>query len=186
MNTPGTPPEGRPGAVERRKADVPHTGPDRRKVNLPASEWSSAVKEVMEHVEVQRESSQVATEERSWRPLILSALALVFCAVGAWNIVAFQEEMRPAFSQQQVAEGMRATMFLTVMDLEEYRARNGDYPQTLKDAGFDRPDLGFRRTGQGFVLEGRTLTNPILYTSGEDLSHFEQSLDLVLVASGGG
>lgn len=183
MNTPGTPPEG--GAPDRRKADVPYAGPDRRKVSLPPSEWSSAVKEVMEHVEEQREARPAPTPERSWRPLVLSGLALVFCAVGAWNIVAYQEAARPAFSQQQVSDGMRATMFMTVMDLEEYRSRTGDYPRTLEEAGFDRPDLSFRRTGEGFVLEGQTLGSPIIYTSGEDLARFEQSLDVVLIASGG-
>jgi len=186
MTTPGTPPEERPGVVDRREADASFAGPDRRKVSLPKSEWSSTVKEVMDHVEEQREARPGPPQERSWRPLVLSALALVFCAVGAWNVVAWQEASRPAFTHQQVADGMRATMFLTVMELEEYRIRTGDFPRTLEEAGFDRPDLTFRRTGAGFVLEGRTHTGPIIYTSGEDLSPFEQSLDLVLVASGGG
>jgi hypothetical protein len=186
MTQPGTPPEEGPGVVDRRKADAPLTGADRRKVTLPTSEWSSTVKEVMEHVEEQREARPGPARDTSWRPLVLSAMALVFCAVGAWNVVAWQEATRPAFTQQQVADGMRATMFLTVMDLEEYRTRTGDYPRTLEEAGFDRPDLAFRRTGEGFVLEGQTHVGPIIYTSGEDLSRFEQSLDLVLVASGGG
>lgn len=139
----------------------------------------------MEHVEELRDARPEPTPEPAWRPIVLAVLALIFCGVGAWNVVAWQEAGRPAFSQQQVADGMRATMFMTVMDLEEYRTRNGDYPRTLEEAGFDRPDLSFRRTGQGFVLEGRTLLNPIVYTSGEDLAQFEQSLDLVLIASGG-
>ena len=96
-------------------------------------------------------------------PLILSALALVLCAVGG------MEHRRipggkggPAFSQQKVADGVRATMFMTVMDLEAHRSRTGDYPRTLEEAGFHHPDLSYRRTGEGFVLEGQTLTNPIV------------------------
>lgn len=138
----------------------------------------------MEHVEEQREARPAPPPQRSWQPVILSALALVLCAVGAWNIVAFQETGRPAFSQQKVADGVRATMFMTVMDLEAHRSRTGDYPRTLEEAGFQHPELSYRRTGEGFVLEGQTLTTPIVYISGQDLSRFEQSLDLVLVASG--
>ena len=56
---------------------------------------------------------------------------------------------RLAFTHQQVADGMRATMFLTVMELEEYRIRTGDFPRTLEEAGFDRPDLTFRAHRRG-------------------------------------
>jgi hypothetical protein len=184
MNAAGTPPDRPPTPVDRRTSNVPYAGPDRRKVNLPPAEWSSTVKEVMEHVEEQREARPAPPVHRSWQPVILSALAVILCVVGAWNIVAWQESQRPAFSQQKVADGVRATMFMTVMDLEAHRSRTGDYPRTLEEAGFHHPELSYRRTGEGYVLEGQTFTTPIVYVSGEDLSRFEQSLDLVLVASG--
>jgi hypothetical protein len=184
MNTAGTPPDRPATPVDRRTANVPYTGPDRRKVNLPPAEWNSTVQELMEHVEEQREARPAPPVHRSWQPVILSALAVILCAVGAWNIVSWQEAGRPAFSQQAVADGVRATMFMTVVDLEEHRSRTGDYPRTLEEAGFHHPDLVYRRTGEGFVLEGQTLTTPIVYVSGQDLSRFQQSLNLVLVASG--
>lgn len=186
MSSSAPAPGGNPAPVDRRKADVPYAGPDRRKVNLPPAEWNSTVNEVMQHVEERREARPAPPVERSWRPVVLSALAMMLCAVGAWNYVAWQEAGRPAFSEQTVADGVRATMFMTVVDLEEYRGRSGDYPRTLEEAGFHHPDLSYRRTAEGFVLEGRTLTSPIIYVSGQDLSVFEQSLDLVLVASGDG
>lgn len=186
MKSPATPPERDPAPVDRRKADVPYAGPDRRKVNLPPAEWNSTVREVMEHVEERREAKVAPPVERSWQPVVFSVLALLVCAVGVWNYVSWRDASGPAFSQQRVADGVRATMFMTVLDLEEYRSRTGDYPRTLEEAGFHHPELSYRRTGPGFVLEGQTLTTPIVYTSGGDLSRFEESLDVVMVASGGG
>jgi hypothetical protein len=179
----GDPPS--PGG-DRRVAARPYTGPDRRKVSLPPSEWNSALQEVMEHVEEARAAAPVLEPERSWRPLALVFLFLAFAGVVAWNVVQLREESSPAFPQQRVLEGMEATMLLTIMELEQIRSETGEYPASLVGTSVDRPDLSYRRTAGGFVLEGRTLLAPVVYTSGDDLTRFEESLDMVMRAAGGG
>ena len=171
---------------DRRVGARPYTGPDRRKVALPPSEWNSAVKDVMEHVQEARAAAPVVEPERSWRPLAVVLLVLAFGGVVAWNVVQLREDSMPAFTQQRVLEGMQATMLLTIMELEQIRSETGDYPPSLVGTSVDRPDLSYRRTAEGFVLEGRTLLSPIVYTSGDDLTRFEESMDMVLSIGGGG
>jgi hypothetical protein len=163
-----------------------YTGPDRRQVSLPPSEWNLAVQDVLEHVEEARAAAPVLEPQRSWRPLALVLLFLAFAGVVAWNVVQLQEESRPAFTQQRVMQGMEATMLLTIMELEQFRSQTGEYPPILPESSVDRPDLSYRRTAGGFVLEGRTLLSPIVYTSGDDLSRLEESLDMVMRVVGGG
>lgn len=171
---------------DRRVASGPYTGPDRRNVSLPPAEWNSALQEVMEQVEEARVAAPVLEPERSWRPLALVSLFLAFAGVVAWNVVQLREESSPAFTQQRVLEGMEATMLLTIMELEQIRSETGEYPASLVGTPVDRPDLSYRRTGEGYVLEGRTLLGPIVYTSGDDLTLFEESLERVLSIGGGG
>jgi len=164
----------------------PYTGPDRRKVSLPPSEWNSAVQDVLEHVQEARAAAPVLEPERSWRPLALVFLFLAFSGVVAWNVVQLREESAPPFTQQRVVQGMEATMLLTIMELEQIRSETGEYPASLVGTSVDRPDLSYRRTAQGFILEGRTLLSPVVYTSGDDLTRFEEALNMVMSVGGGG
>jgi len=178
----GTPP---PGA-DRRVSPLPYAGPDRRKVSLPPAEWNAALQDVMEHVQEARTAAPALEPERSWRPLALVFLFIAFAGVLVWNVVQLREESSPAFTQERVVEGMHATMLLTILELEQIRSQTGEYPASLVGTSVDRPDLSYRRSGEGFVLEGRTLISPVVYTSGDDLTRFEESLAMVMSVGRGG
>lgn len=139
------------------------------------------VGEVLDEVEARRAAAPRGTYRTpSWQPAVLVFLSLLSVAVGAWNLLWFQDARGPAFSEARVEESLRASIFITVMGLEAHRSRTGAYPASLEVVGLDGQGLEYRLEGNQFVLQGAGVEPPLSYRPGQDLRPFELALDQVL------
>lgn len=178
--TEGTPLRGTPGGS-------PGPGPLGGAAGGPpgprSPEWQSVVREVMDHVGERGSVRPRPLRSPRWQPPVLVVLSLLFVGVGVWNVRWLQDARSPAFSEGQVEESLRATIFLTVVGLEAHRSRTGAYPPTLEAVGLDDPALEYRLEGDRFVLVGPQVDPPLSYRTGEDLTPFELALDNVFTVN---
>jgi hypothetical protein len=142
-------------------------------------EWQSVVRQVMDQVEQGDAPRPRPVRSPRWQTTALALLSSLFVAVGAWNVAWLQGTRSPAFTQAQVEESLRATIFLAVVGLEAHRSRTGAYPPDLAAVGLDDPALEYRREGDHFVLVGALpgVEPPPTFRSGDDLAPFELALD---------
>lgn len=146
------------------------------------SDWNDTLRDVMHDVARQRElRRRPGPPTPRWQPALLVVLALAFLAVAVWNGRWYTEVRSPAFSSAELEDGLRATIFLTALSLEDHRARTGLYPASLADAGLDAPGLEYRRHEGGYLLEARGAGVEVSYRSGQDLRPFETALDRVFL-----
>lgn len=110
----------------------------------------------------------------------LSILLAALAVSATWYSVEVNREPSP-FTHEGSVAGLRVSMYLAILGIEQFRHAYGRTPPYLEGVGVDDARLSYVVRPQGYELVG-TLPHEgvrLVYQRGDDLGPYLQALDLV-------